>query len=511
MANRKLKKAPFSSLNASCENWQSINLVEATLPRCLSAAVDLSTRARLEDTLKASANGKASHSCRSAVVYHVSEPESTYLSSGNTDASSAVFTAEHPLYVLDKYKALDREAWREPVRPIGHRFMALRPEAKTTSNCPKSFCQSAAEDHGESKGSECSCSRPTTLNSLHCGEVASEAAMMAKQPVDRAGSGEHKLRPAHRHAFAAVFPGNDIIEDSTTSAGVCTEPVGSSTFTTLPALSGPEEDELPEHEGGTEGLKEGSLCSQFGEIKCSVEKEQKSVECSGPATISMYGPDVESNDPSFSPFHSSHAPSISLRDYFLGRIVKYTQMTSTDFVLAVIFINKLLRVRQPVAHDIPNETINRSLGAENSSFHQGASRVSNRLTQIESSVEDRMSQVVAKDEGIEYNVLTAHRLLLTACLIANKVHYDRGIVLKHWAKLGGLELEEAVNLEATFLKIIDWRVKVSVEEFILVSTVHNECVYMFISCRRARAFHKPWKKCSRAFLQKHAMLQCSSR
>ncbi|EPR60711.1 cyclin [Toxoplasma gondii TgCatPRC2] len=204
--------------------------------------------------------------------------------------------------------------------------------------------------------------------------------------------------------------------------------------------------------------------------------------------MSMYGTDVEKNDPSSSPFHSSHPPSISLREYFLGRIVKYTHMQSSDFVLAVLFISKLLNARQPAPFEGANE-ITVSHSAEVApSLPSEASRQPCSSTSPEYGRKATACRVVAREDGIEFNVLTAHRVLLTACLIANKVQYDRGIILKHWAKLGGLERDEAVNLEATFLQIIDCnnshttgsqqcglhyfllrRVKVSVEDFLLVS------------------------------------------
>ncbi|CBZ52146.1 putative cyclin domain containing protein [Neospora caninum Liverpool] len=169
----------------------------------------------------------------------------------------------------------------------------------------------------------------------------------------------------------------------------------------------------------------------------------------------MYGADVEKNDPSSSPFHSSHPPSISLRDYFLGRIVKYTHMQSSDFVLAVIFINKLLNARQPAPLGGPNG-VAVSLSAEDAcSLPSEGSRQSNSSMSSRPARKATTYRVVAREDGIEFNVLTAHRVLLTACLIANKVQYDRGIILKHWAKLGGLERDEAVTLEATFLHIID--------------------------------------------------------
>ncbi|PHJ25409.1 cyclin domain containing [Cystoisospora suis] len=154
--------------------------------------------------------------------------------------------------------------------------------------------------------------------------------------------------------------------------------------------------------------------------------------------ISVYGSDVEKNDPSSSPFHSSHPPTISLRDYFLGRIVKYTQMRSTDFVLAVIFIGKLLAVRQPVERcEMGDRQSRPSCYSPVHIARKGTLDPAGRrgFGTVEEERRGPVFRKVPQEEGVEFNILTAHRLLLTACLIANKVHYDRHIVLRHWAKV----------------------------------------------------------------------------
>lgn len=69
------------------------------------------------------------------------------------------------------------------------------------------------------------------------------------------------------------------------------------------------------------------------------------------------------------------------------------------------------------------------------------------------------------NNGLLINSLSVHRLVLTAILLATKfiddVLYDNA----HFAKIGGLELKELNMLELRLLKVLDFKLYISCDEF----------------------------------------------
>merc|ERR1719436_676415 len=62
-----------------------------------------------------------------------------------------------------------------------------------------------------------------------------------------------------------------------------------------------------------------------------------------------------------------------------------------------------------------------------------------------------------------YNV---HRLLLTSVVVAVKFHDDVYFANAYYAQVGGVSNHELNNLEASFLKLINWRLHVTREEYL---------------------------------------------
>merc|ERR1711988_966578 len=77
------------------------------------------------------------------------------------------------------------------------------------------------------------------------------------------------------------------------------------------------------------------------------------------------------------------------------------------------------------------------------------------LTRIETSLQDRT--VILP--------LTVHRLVLTAVVLAAKVHDDIHASNTHFAQVGGIPVAEPNKLERTFLQYIGYRTVVSPEEY----------------------------------------------
>lgn len=67
---------------------------------------------------------------------------------------------------------------------------------------------------------------------------------------------------------------------------------------------------------------------------------------------------------------------------------------------------------------------------------------------------DRITNVKS---GVTVCNLSAHRLLLVAMMLAAKVQDDLCYSSKHYAKVGGLSVEELNVMEIAFLKMLNWK------------------------------------------------------
>ncbi|KAH7650393.1 cyclin family [Cryptosporidium bovis] len=117
------------------------------------------------------------------------------------------------------------------------------------------------------------------------------------------------------------------------------------------------------------------------------------------------------------PFHSLTSPKISIGEYFITRIVKFMSITPVDFCVIVILIRR---------------AINNSGGV------------------------------------LKTTTLTSHRLVLAASLLTYKLMYDVQYGMKFWAHIGGVPQWEMVMLEHHLLKILNWDLNISFQEFIKV-------------------------------------------
>lgn len=120
-------------------------------------------------------------------------------------------------------------------------------------------------------------------------------------------------------------------------------------------------------------------------------------------------------------FHSACVPGICIGDY-LKRLQKYFVCSDECFVLALVYI-------------------------------------------------DRLSK---RNPSLQICALTMHRLLFTAVVTAVKFHDDHFYSNKYYAKVGGMNLKEANLLEATFLQMLGWSVRVSAQEYqVYYALVHQ--------------------------------------
>lgn len=82
---------------------------------------------------------------------------------------------------------------------------------------------------------------------------------------------------------------------------------------------------------------------------------------------------------------------------------------------------------------------------------------------------------------IAVSKLSVHRLLITSMVLAAKFHDDLFFTNAHYAKIGGIRVEELNALERRFCQLLDWRLHVRPEEF----EMYHAIVQKAAAARRA--------------------------
>jgi hypothetical protein len=110
-------------------------------------------------------------------------------------------------------------------------------------------------------------------------------------------------------------------------------------------------------------------------------------------------------------FQSSYAPNITIQAY-LERISKYAKCSPNCFIVALIYIDRLIEIR-----------------------------------------------------NIVLTSLNVHRILITSILLSTKVFDDEFYKNAYYAKLGGVSTSEMNTLEVEFLSLVNFNLYVSIETF----------------------------------------------
>lgn len=111
-------------------------------------------------------------------------------------------------------------------------------------------------------------------------------------------------------------------------------------------------------------------------------------------------------------FHSVRAPPLGIQDY-LQRIAKYFQCSNECFVFSLIYIDRIVKLHP----------------------------------------------------DFKICDLNIHRLLVTSVMLAVKFFDDIYYSNAYYAKVGGVRTTEVNKLEAQFLRLIDWRLHVTPQEY----------------------------------------------
>ncbi|KAK8809664.1 hypothetical protein WA158_000607 [Blastocystis sp. Blastoise] len=124
-------------------------------------------------------------------------------------------------------------------------------------------------------------------------------------------------------------------------------------------------------------------------------------------------------------FHTQHPPSMSIPDY-MERIRIYSECSIESFIHALIYIDRLI-----------------------------------------------------KNTNITVNSYNVHRIVITAVMIAAKYFDDFYYSNQHYAKIGGINLNEMNSLELTFLTSVHFSLYVSPNEFL---SYYNELFFHSTRC-----------------------------
>ena len=111
-------------------------------------------------------------------------------------------------------------------------------------------------------------------------------------------------------------------------------------------------------------------------------------------------------------FHGATAPEMSIRDY-IRRIVKYCELQQPELLAAMLYIRRLVR---------------------------------------------RYPHFPCSDRSM-------HRTVLTAVLVATKMHRDNTYSNEFYARVGGIPVRELARLERCILELLEYRLFVSVDEY----------------------------------------------
>lgn len=144
-------------------------------------------------------------------------------------------------------------------------------------------------------------------------------------------------------------------------------------------------------------------------------------------------------------FHSIRPPAMTIKDY-LQRIHKYFQCTDECYVIALVYI-------------------------------------------------DRVGKI---DPAMTVCELNVHRLLVLCVMLAAKFHDDVYYSNSYYSKVGGLSLKEVNALEAKFLKMLDWRVNVDLEEYKLYRSLVCQATSLGAAAATAHPRKEPEPEPSRS-------------
>ncbi|KAJ1986582.1 Pho80p cyclin [Dimargaris cristalligena] len=139
-------------------------------------------------------------------------------------------------------------------------------------------------------------------------------------------------------------------------------------------------------------------------------------------------------------FHSRTAPNISVVDY-LTRIVRYTRLENSCLLLILVYIDWASTSAPPLP-DPP-----RPIGETGSTDDDGHPAV----RPADDSTPGTMPV-------FHISSLTVHRFLITAVTISAKAICDYYCTNTHYARVGGVSIQEMNSLEIELLNYLRWRV-----------------------------------------------------
>ena len=172
-------------------------------------------------------------------------------------------------------------------------------------------------------------------------------------------------------------------------------------------------------------------------------------------TISHFGSDErlqQINDLSTSPFHCSSRPQIGLGEYLVKRIFRHGKQSINEGVMAVGLLSRFLCKQNTLLVAALRENSQQKRQQQHVDNCNGLSTAHDKETwrgsvlSSAASATEGFAATAARIGYIEFNYLTAHRLLLTAAFLARKTHKDDHTSIRHWAQVRGNKYKCRMNL-----------------------------------------------------------------
>ncbi|KAJ3337146.1 activating signal cointegrator 1 complex subunit [Gonapodya sp. JEL0774] len=152
-------------------------------------------------------------------------------------------------------------------------------------------------------------------------------------------------------------------------------------------------------------------------------------------------------------FHARTIPTIDILAY-LQRILKYAPCGNEVFLAVLVYFERIAR-----RADVLLETQDKSLPSVHSNSTGSLLGVEERGDIAEFTMSKKRKKKV-----LIINSFNVHRLLITGVMIASKLFSDVFFLNSHYAKVGGLPVQELNQLEIEFLIFTDFNLHITVEQ-----------------------------------------------
>lgn len=157
-------------------------------------------------------------------------------------------------------------------------------------------------------------------------------------------------------------------------------------------------------------------------------------------------------------FHSRVVPGITVQDY-LVRMARYTSLEKVCVLLVLVYIDRIAAAQSSTA---PEASAGSGSGASSNSGSGSGAGAAGPTDAVGADSEegDAFSYLPNSEPRFTLCSLTVHRFVCAAIVCSSKALCDSFATNAHYAKVGGISLQELNVLERELLRLIRWRLVV---------------------------------------------------